>query len=76
MTRKAKLLSSLGLSLAVLVACDGSDGVVGNAQAQFGNLFATAFNADANADPKDDPDLVIAYDGVPDVDLTADPLDI
>jgi phosphoglycolate phosphatase-like HAD superfamily hydrolase len=76
MTRKAKLLSALGLSLAVLVACDGSDGVVGNAQAQFGSLFAAAFNADANADPKDDPDLAIVYNGVQDVDLTADPLDI
>ena len=76
MTRKTKLLSSLGATLALLAACDGSDGALGNAQAQFGNLFAAAYNADSLADPADDPNLVIVYNGVSGVDLTADPLDI
>ena len=76
MTRNVKLLSVLVGSLAILAACDGSDGVAGNAQAQFGSLFAAAFNADANAAPADDPDLVIVFGGVTGVDLTADPLDI
>ena len=76
MTSKAKLLTSLGATLALLVACDGSDGAMGNAQAQFGNLFAAAYNAKNTADPADDPNLVIVYNGVTGVDYTADPLDI
>lgn len=76
MTSKAKLLVSLGVTLALLVACDGSDGAMGNAQAQFGNLFAAAYNAKSTADPADDPNLVIVYNGVTGVDYTADPLDI
>ena len=76
MTRKCKLFASLGASLAVLVACDGSDGVLGNPQAQFGSMFETAFNAGPDADAQDDPNLGIAYGGVDGVDLAADPLDI
>ena len=76
MTRNVKLLSALGVSLAVLAACDENIGVPGNAQTQFGALFAAAFNADTNAPPADDPDLVIVYKGVTGVDITADPLDI
>ena len=76
MTRKTKLLSSLGATLALLAACDGSDGAFGNPQAQFGRMFASAFNAKSTAIPADDPNLVIVYNGVSGVDLTADPLDI
>ena len=76
MTRNKKLLTAFVASLAFLAACDGSDGVLGNAQAQFGNQFAAAFNAKNTADPKEDPNLVIVYKGVTGVDFTADPLDI
>lgn len=76
MTYKTKLWSTLGVSLLVLAACDGSDGAMGNPQEQFGNLFANAFNASPDADPKDDPDLVITFGGVEGVDLGGDPLDI
>ena len=76
MTRKGKLLSTLAASLVVLAACDGSDGVLGNSQAQFGSLFASAFNAGPDADAKDDPNLEITYGGVSGVDLEADPLDV
>lgn len=76
MTSKGKLLSTLAVTLMVLAACDGSDGVAGNAQAQFGSLFATAFNGGVDADPEDDPNLVITFGGVDGVDLDADPLDI
>ena len=76
MTRNGKLLSMLVASLVILAACDGSDGVMGNAQSQFGKQFAAAFNAKTAADPKDDPNLVITYKGVTGVDYTADPLDI
>ena len=76
MTRKGKLYSTLAASLVVLAACDGSDGVLGNPQSQFGPLFASAFNGTADDDAKDDPDLVITYGGVDGVDLNADPLDI
>ena len=76
MTRKGKLYSTLAASLVILAACDGSDGIMGNAQAQFGTMFAAAFNGTADADAKDDPNLVITYGGVEGVDLNADPLDI
>lgn len=76
MTRKGKLYSTLAASFVVLAACDGSDGVLGNAQAQFGPMFAAAFNGTADDDAKDDPNLVITYGGVDGVDLNADPLDI
>lgn len=76
MTRKGKLLSALAATLVVLAACDGSDGVAGNPQAQFGNMFAAAFNGGVNDDAKDDPNLEIVFGGVEGVDLDADPLDI
>ena len=76
MTRNVKLLSSLAAILALVAACDGGNGVAGNPQAKFGNLFAAAFNANSAADPADDPNLVIVYNGVNGVDYTADPLDI
>ena len=76
MTRKGKLYSTLAASLVIVAACDGSDGAMGNAQSQFGTMFAAAFNGKADADPKDDPNLVISYGGVDGVDLNADPLDI
>jgi hypothetical protein len=74
MTRKRKLLSVVGMSLVVLAACDGSDGVLGNAQAQFGNVFAAAFNAPGTAEPSEA--LAIRYQGVNGVSLTAEPVDI
>ena len=76
MTRKSKLLSMLVASLVILAACDGSDGVMGNAQSQFGRQFAAAFNGAPDSDARDDPNLVITYGGVTGVDLNADPLDI
>ena len=76
MTRKGKQLSTIAASLALLAACDGSDGILGNPQAQFGTMFEAAFNAGSDADAKDEPNLGIAYGGVDGVDLEADPLDI
>ena len=76
MTRNRKLLSIFVASLVILAACDGSDGVMGNAQAQFGKNFAAAFNGGPDSDVRDDPNLVITYGGVTGVDLNADPLDI
>ena len=76
MTRKSKLLSTFAATLALLAACDGSDGVMGNASSQFGNQFAAAFNAKSTAAAKDDPNLVITYKGVTGVNYTADPVDI
>ena len=78
MTRNAKLLAALGLVVLGVAACDGSDspGAPGTAQSQFGDLFAAAFNADANAVPKDGAELGIVYGGVDGVDLTAAPLDL
>lgn len=76
MTRKGKLFSSLAATLVILAACDGSDGIAGNPQAQFGTLFAAAFNGGADDDAKDDPNLGITYGGVDGVDLDADPVDI
>lgn len=63
----------MGLSLAFLAACDGSDGTLGNPAFQFGQAFATAFNLGPNAAPAED--LTIAYMGAPGVSLTADPID-
>ena len=74
MTRNRKLLSVAGVSLVVLAACDGSDGVIGNVQAQFGKDFAMAFNADSTAEPSEQ--LSIRYLGVNGVSLTAEPVDI
>lgn len=79
MTLNGKLLPALGMTLALLAACDGSDGgngAIGNAQSQFGPLFAAAFNADPNDVPKDDPDLAIVRLGVTGINLTGTPLDI
>ena len=76
MTRKGKLYSTLAASLVVLAACDGSDGVMGNPQSQFGPMFAAAFNAGPDDDAKPSEELVITYGGFEGVDLNADPLDI
>ena len=77
MTRNAKLLAALGLVTLGLAACDGSEGPAapGTVQSQFGSLFAAAFDADANAVPKDGAELAIVYGGVDGVDLTAAPVD-
>ncbi|QDA36469.1 hypothetical protein E4L95_04495 [Paracoccus liaowanqingii] len=74
MTRHVKLLSGLGLALAVLAACDGSDGTFGNAQTQFGPAFAAAFNAQPVDEPKED--LAIIFRGVNGPNFTAEPIDI
>lgn len=74
MTRNVKLLSALGVALAVLAACDGSDGTFGNAQIQFGPQFAAAFNAAPNDEPKED--LAIVFRGVNGPNFTEDPIDI
>ncbi len=73
MARKTKILTGLGVTLAVLAACDGSDGVAGNPVFQFGPVFAAAFNARPNSVPAEN--LVITYLGVDGINLTADPVD-
>lgn len=73
MTRNRKILTGAGLSLIVLAACDGSDGVIGNPSFQFGEAFVNAFNAGADTVPAED--LRISYLGVDGVNLTADPVD-
>lgn len=73
MTRKAKIWGGLGLSLAVLAACDGN-AVIGDAASQFGQTFAAAFRADANAAPVDA--VPITYLGVAGPSLTAAPVDL
>ena len=75
MTRKSKLLSTFAATLALLAACDGSDGVMGNASSQFGNQFAAAFNAKSTAAAKDDPNLVITYKGVTALDVSSNLMD-
>lgn len=74
MTLNSKLLTGMGLSLAFLAACDGSDGVMGNAASQFGPAFETAFNALSTDVPQED--LTIVYRGVTGVSLTEQPIDI
>jgi hypothetical protein len=73
MTRKRKICGGLGLSLAVLAACDGG-AVIGDAAAQFGQSFATAFRADASAAPVDA--VSITYLGGTGPNLTAAPVDL
>ena len=73
MTRKGKIWAGLGLSLVVLAACDGN-GVIGDAAAQFGQTFAAAFRADANAAPVDA--AAITYLGLTEPSLTAAPVDL
>ncbi len=74
MTRNGKILAGLGLTVIVLAACDGSDGVIAGPALLFGQAFAAAFNAD----PKDQPseNLTITYQGVNGINLTALPIDI
>lgn len=76
MTRRGKCLSALTASFAFLAACDGSDGVLGNAQSQFGPAFAAAFNTPSDGMPKDGADLAIEYRGTKGVDPTATPIDL
>ena len=73
MTRKAKIWAGLGLSLTVLAACDGG-AVIGDAASQFGQTFAAAFRADANAAPVDA--TAITYLGGSGPSLTAAPVDL
>lgn len=73
MKRNSKILTSLGVSLVILAACDGSDGTFGNPASQFGDVFAAAFNADPNDAPTEN--LKISYLGKQNVDLTAEPVD-
>lgn len=73
MTRKGKIWGGLGLSLVVLAACDGG-AVIGDAASQFGQTFATAFRADANAAPVDA--VAITYLGGSGPSLTAAPVDL
>jgi hypothetical protein len=73
MTRKGKIWGGLGLSLAVLAACDGG-AVIGDAASQFGQSFAAAFRADANATPVDA--AAITYLGSAGPSLTAAPVDL
>lgn len=75
MTRTRKLGWTAGVSLLVLAACDGSDGIIGNPSTQFGSIFAAAFAADMNAAPVNDP-LTITYRGTTGPSLTAAPLDL
>jgi hypothetical protein len=73
MTRNGKIWAGLGVSLAVLVACDGG-GVIGDAASQFGQTFAAAFRADANAAPVDA--AAITFVGGSGPSLTAAPVDL
>ena len=73
MTRSKKTLTGVGLTFALLAACDGSDGAFGNPAAQFGETFAAAFGAAPATAPAED--LLIAYLGVQGVNLTAEPVD-
>lgn len=75
MSSKAKLWSGLGLSVAILVACDGADGVLGNPAAQFGTFFLTAFNVPANGTPLPTDGEQITYLGVVGVNSSAQPVD-
>jgi hypothetical protein len=73
MTRKGKIWGGLGLSLAVLAACDGG-AVIGDAASQFGQTFAAAFRADDNAAPVDA--TAITFAGATGPNLTAAPVDL
>jgi hypothetical protein len=63
----------IGLGLLALVACDGG-GVIGDAASQFGQTFAAAFRADANAAPVDA--AAITYVGGIGPSLTGAPVDL
>lgn len=76
MTRKRKYLSALTASFAFLAACDGSDGILGNPQSQFGPAFAAAFNTPGDGKPKDGADLAIEYRGTKGVDPMATPINL
>ncbi len=73
MTRNRKILAGVGMSFVFLVACDGSDGIMGNPASQFGPAFAAAFNAGPNDVPSED--LLITYLGNDEVSLTDAPVD-
>jgi hypothetical protein len=73
MTRNGKIWGGLGLSLAVLAACDGG-AVIGDAASQFGQTFAAAFRADANAAPVDA--MAITFAGATGPSLTGAPVDL
>ncbi len=73
MTRNRKILAGVSMSFAFLVACDGSDGIMGNPASQFGPAFAAAFNAGPNDVPSED--LLITYLGNDEVSLTDAPVD-
>jgi ABC-type glycerol-3-phosphate transport system substrate-binding protein len=51
MTRARKLSITAILSLAILAACGGGGGQIGDAAAQFGQSFAAAFRATDRAEP-------------------------
>jgi hypothetical protein len=76
MTRARKLSITAVLSLAILAAC-GAGGQIGDAAAQFGQSFATAFLAVDTAEPIEPG--VITYLRVADANeelrLTQEPVD-
>lgn len=69
MTRSRKLSIAAVLSLAILAACGGGSGVIGDAAAQFGPSFAAAFRAVDTAEPIEPGPVV--YMGVADSDEAA-----
>lgn len=73
MTRNRNILTGVGMSLAILAACDGSDGILGNPASQFGPAFEAAFNAGPNDVPSQN--LLITYLGNDDVSLIDAPVD-
>ncbi len=73
MTRARKLSITAALSLAILAACGGGGGQIGDAAAQFGQSFAAAFRAVDTAEPIEPG--AITYLRVADENLTAEPVD-
>lgn len=74
MKTRQKLLVGLAAALSVLAACDGSDGVAGNVQSQFGPAFQAAFNAAPNSTPAEPGDII--FRGTIGPVLTGTPIDI
>jgi hypothetical protein len=77
MTRARKLSITAVLSLAILAACGGGGGQIGDAAAQFGQSFAAAFRAVDTAESVEPGPITYLQvaDANEEVRLTQEPVD-
>ncbi len=77
MTRSRKLSITAALSLAILAACGGGGGQIGDAAAQFGQPFAAAFRSLDTAEPNEPGPVTFLQvaDANEEARLTQEPVD-